>query len=62
MVKCCKDCKDRHPKCHADCKPYLSAASDIKKANDKRREQQRIDAALFERNKRAKRRWVKNHK
>lgn len=23
MIKCCKDCKERHPKCHDKCKRYL---------------------------------------
>ena len=62
MNTCCKDCAERHPKCHGSCKKYLEASEKRKKANAKRLEEQGIDSVLFKNAKKVKSKWIKDHK
>lgn len=39
MIKCCKDCPDRHRACHDDCDLYIS---EKKRDNEIKRRQQRF--------------------
>lgn len=36
LIKCCKDCKDRHPACHDSCDKYQKEKTESNKARDKR--------------------------
>jgi len=36
LIKCCKDCKDRHPACHDFCERYRKEKAESQDARDKR--------------------------
>ena len=33
MIKCCKDCAERHLHCHSSCKKYIHERKELDKAN-----------------------------
>lgn len=36
IITCCKDCKERHVGCHAECEKYSSQKNAIQKVKDDR--------------------------
>lgn len=43
----CKDCKDRHFKCHSDCKKYLNFKRVLNTYNKKLKEEKRLYFAIL---------------
>lgn len=61
-VTCCKDCTDRHPKCHSDCERYLAQREEMRKEAEKRLAERRVEDALIETKLKTKDRWRRGHK
>lgn len=61
-ITCCKDCEERHPKCHADCEKYIAQREQMHKEAEKRLAERRIDDALIGRIMDKKDRWRRGHK
>lgn len=55
LIKCCKDCKDRHPACHDSCYKYQREKTESNKARDKRLQFYQTEHDIVQLKKRKKR-------
>ena len=62
VITCCKDCEERHPKCHADCERYLAQREEMRKEAEKRLAERRVEDAMIETQLNIKDRWRRGHK
>ena len=62
LIKCCKDCQDRHPKCHSECEKYNAQREQLRKEAEKRLADRLVENALIENINKTKDRWRRGHK
>ena len=61
-IQCCKDCQDRHPKCHGECERYLDAKARLETEKEARKKERMLDDALAEIVVETRERWRRGKK
>ena len=46
-IKCCKNCEDRHPNCHATCPLYLEEKIEHEKQRERANKIKKADAIMW---------------
>lgn len=62
LINCCKDCEERHPKCHATCERYNGQREMLRKEAEARQAERILDDAINENKAKTKDRWRRGHK
>ena len=58
-IKCCKDCKDRHPHCHATCPRYLEEKMEHERQRERANKIKKTESDMFGYKEDSKRRYWK---
>ena len=62
VIKCCKDCKERHLHCHSTCKKYIYERKELDKANAFVRKDDDYKGYRYDQNRRYERRMLNKGK
>lgn len=61
LIKCCKDCEDRHPKCHGSCERYLAEKAKLQAEREAIQKEKIADGALIVSIQKTKKRKRRGH-